>query len=86
MSQHYNVLPSRFIVQELESITDDIGLELMVGRKWSTLRQELEEYTDREKRLLKELDSRLDRLQATSARLETLLYLTYNTYTGGTIE
>ena len=48
MSQHHNVLPSRFIVQELE------------------------EYTDREKRLLKELDSRLDRLQATSARLETL--------------
>ena len=79
MSQHYNVLPSRFIVQELESIIDDIGLELMVGRKWATLRQELEEYTDREKRLLKELDSRLDRLQATSARLETLLYITYNT-------
>jgi len=72
MSQHYNVLPSRFIVQELESIIDDIGLELMVGRKWATLRQELEEYTDREKRLLRELDSRLDRLQATSARLETL--------------
>ena len=72
MSQHYNVLPSRFIVQELESIIDDIGLELRVRRKWSTLRQELEEYTDREKRLLKELDSELDRLEATSARLETL--------------
>ena len=72
MSQHYNVLPSRFIVQELESIIDDIGLELMVGREWSTLRQELEEYTDREKRLLKELDSRLDKLQATSAKLATL--------------
>lgn len=72
MSQHYNVLPSRFIVQELESIIDDIGLELMVGRKWAIRRQELEEYTDREKRLLKELDYRLDRLQATSARLETL--------------
>ena len=65
MSQHYNVLPSRFIVQELESIIDDIALELMVGREWSTLRQELEEYTDREKKLLRELDSRLDRLQAT---------------------
>ena len=72
MSQHYNVLPSRFIVQELESIIDDIGLELMVGRKWATLRQELVEYTDREKSLLRELDSRLDRLQAISARLETL--------------
>mgnify|MGYP003629110792 FL=1 len=72
MSQHYNVLPSRFIVQELESIIDDIGLELMVGRKWAIRRQELEEYTDREKRLLRELDYRLDRLQATSARLETL--------------
>jgi len=72
MSQHYNVLPSRFIVQELESIIDDIGLELMVGRKWAIRRQELEEYTDREKRLLRELDSRLDRLQAISARLETL--------------
>ena len=72
MSQHYNVLPSRFIVQELESIIDDIGLELMVGRKWAIRRQELEEYTDREKRLLKELDSELDRLEATSARLETL--------------
>ena len=84
MSQDYNVLPS--IVQELESITDDIGLELMVGRKWAIRRQELEEYTDREKRLLKELDYRLDRLQATSARLETLLYHTHNRYTGGTIE
>jgi predicted secreted Zn-dependent protease len=72
MSQHYNVLPSRFIVQELESIIDAIGLELMVGRKWAIRRQELEEYTDREKRLLRELDYRLDRLQATSARLETL--------------
>jgi len=56
MSQHYNVLPSRFIVQELESIIDDIALELMVGRKWAIRRQELEEYTDREKRLLRELD------------------------------
>jgi hypothetical protein len=72
MSQHYNALPSRFIVQELESIIDNIGLELMVGRKWAIRRQELEEYTDREKRLLRELDSRLDRLQAISARLETL--------------
>tara|TARA_R110000772_G_scaffold201429_1_gene311781 strand:+ start:169 stop:411 length:243 start_codon:yes stop_codon:yes gene_type:complete len=72
MSQHYNVLPSRFIVQELESIINDIGLEIMVGRKWAIRRQELEEYTDREKRLLRELDYRLDRLQATSARLETL--------------
>ena len=72
MSQHYNALPSRFIVQELESIIDDIGLELMGGRKWAIRRQELEEYTDREKRLLRELDSRLDRLQAISARLETL--------------
>jgi|TARA_R110000787_G_scaffold177100_1_gene289178 hypothetical protein len=72
MSQHYNVLPSRFIVQELESIINDIGLEIMIGRIRATLRQELEEYTDREKRLLKELDSELDRLEATSARLETL--------------